>query len=108
VDGGARQPNPKSEGRRPKEGRNPKSEIAKDMAARGVERQDPLWLGIQTPRESSVGSISHDRRLVASGFGLRTSFGLRPSDFGFHTRPLMRGALLIVNPTLSSYSSAAR
>jgi len=62
--------NPKSEGRNPKEIRNPKSETATALA--------------QLPGDGSP-LTTRTTDAVASGFGFRASFGFRPSDFGFQT-----------------------
>jgi len=72
--------NPKSEGRNPKEIRRPKSEIPRlrsqsfrALAMRSILRPQALpCRAAITPHEGP-----------AADFGLRISFGFRPSDFGF-------------------------
>ncbi len=72
-------PDPKSETRRPKEGRNPKSE--KPAPAPLLALIKPL------PAGSQVQARGWSRfAFRVSGFGLRPSFGLRISGFGFSPR----------------------
>src|ERR1039457_212596 len=75
-------PNPYPEGRRPKEGRNPKAEGSNGMAATGGGRRGLLQNNGAAQRDTCERTTLYDRGLATSGFGFRPSFGLRPSDFG--------------------------
>jgi hypothetical protein len=77
--------NPKAEGRRPKEGRNPKTEkplICRERTQR-AQREVKNWL--------FRCALCVPLRQLLSDFGIRPSFGLRPSAFGFSQNPLPIG-----------------
>jgi hypothetical protein len=67
----------KPEGRRPKPERRPKAEIRKPKGIRSV-----ALLG-RDESDAPEKVLSRHLPLVCSGFGLRPSFGFRPSTFGF-------------------------
>ena len=75
--------NPKPEGRNPKEVRSPKSEVGNPMGMRGNWR-------LRFPKNGAVLGSSRNPFASESGsdFGLRASFGLRGSGFGFHHHAL--------------------
>jgi hypothetical protein len=68
--------NPKSEGRKPKEIRNPKFEATKPQPS------DTVPAGLEDGELGRSGSARFDGDKGSSGFGLRTSDFLRVSDFG--------------------------
>ena len=95
-------PNPKSEA--PKSEGNPKSEIRNPKSPSGPS------LSAVAARHGSACGLSikcraHARRLCdlgprISNFGLRISFGFRPSDFGFHL--LLALAVALAVPALGA------
>jgi len=80
--------NPKSEGRSPKEGRNPKSEpiqvsrfqvrLLLTLSCRKLKRIMGTFLLIRAIRAIR----GQNQRALVSDFGLRPSFGFRVSGFG--------------------------
>jgi len=95
--GGIRLPNPKPEGRRPKEGRNSKSEEAKpwvwSVTGSGVEAGGP----------GNSGPLGCPRTELAGSFGLWSSGFFRPSAFVFRVFPVTR---LPVENTEESWTGA--
>ena len=95
--GGIRLPNPKPEGRRPKEGRNSKSEEAKpwvwSVTGSGVEAGGP----------GNSGPLGCPRTELAGSFGLWSSGFFRPSAFVFRVSPVTR---LPVENTEESWTGA--
>src|ERR1035437_4925279 len=73
--------NPKAEGRKKAETRNPKR-LSRGSGARPVLELKLVDQG--TPGRSAARGPTW---LVVSGFGVRASFGLRPSCFGFPRLP---------------------
>jgi len=73
---------PKSETRNPKSEGNPKSEIRNQTVA---PLPAPAPRGALAPTIELPGGQDH--RVSHSDFGLRISFGFRPSDFGFRGTP---------------------
>ena len=82
--GGIHMLNPKAEGRRPKEIRNPKPETTSPFAPPGADRPAALW----SARFSSRKGRAPGPRL--GFFGFRISGFFRPSAFGFRVSPVTR------------------
>jgi prepilin-type N-terminal cleavage/methylation domain-containing protein len=77
VSSGVPRPNPKSEGRKPKEIRNPKPETTEPLALRGADRPAVPWFAGFSPKKGLT------PRLRLGFFGFRSSDFLRVSGFGF-------------------------
>ena len=73
---------PKAEGRGPKEGRSPKPEAGNPQSGDAVPPKTPT--GAVMHSDSAAGSpLPGAAELSPSDFGIRPSFGFRPSAFGF-------------------------
>ena len=83
VGSGIGMANPKPEGRRPKEGRNPKSEAYELRSWSAAASK--AFLGAELPSRGGPGRLASGQATwwLSSDFGFRPSFGLRPSSFGF-------------------------
>src|SRR5581483_6835515 len=83
--------NPKAETRRPKEGRNPKPEGCRERT-QGTQRIEFKLCDLCVLLRRFLFSTLSATCESDSDFGLRVSFGLRPSDFGFRISDFPRRA----------------